>query len=118
MLNLFATVTVRPDDGSWSGNVMRASSVNRRRILSLWLPRLPTDRVKRLLSPDGALDDTRPCVGGGKLHNALQITALNDAAARIGLESGLPLANARAICPEVQVFDADDVADTKLLENI
>ena len=33
--------------GSWNGNVMSAFSVNRRRILSLWLPRLPTDRIKR-----------------------------------------------------------------------
>src|SRR5258705_5207848 len=33
--------------GSWNGNVMSAFSVNRRRILSLWLPRLPIDRIKR-----------------------------------------------------------------------
>ncbi len=95
---------------------MRASSVNRRRILSLWLPRLPTDRLKRL--PGGVLDDDRPCVVVGKLNNALQVRALNDAAARIGLEVGLPLANARAIDPDVQVFDLDEGADTKLLEDI
>ena len=35
--------------GSWNGNVMSAFSVNRRRILSLWLPRLPIDRIKREL---------------------------------------------------------------------
>ncbi|MDE5454612.1 hypothetical protein GWE18_17540, partial [Bradyrhizobium sp. CSA112] len=29
---------------------MSAYSVNRRRILSLWLPRLPVDRIKRKLS--------------------------------------------------------------------
>jgi protein ImuB len=29
---------------------MSASSANRRRILSLWLPRLPIDRIKRKLS--------------------------------------------------------------------
>lgn len=74
--------------------------------------------MKRLLSRDGALDDTRPCVVVGKLNNALQITALNNAAAHIGLERGLPLANARAIYPDVQVFDADEAADTKLLEGI
>ncbi|HEX7791704.1 MAG TPA: DNA polymerase Y family protein [Afipia sp.] len=96
---------------------MRASSVNRRRILSLWLPRLPTDRLKRL-PDDGVPDDTRPCVVVGKLNNALQITALNDAAAQIGLEKGLPLANARAVCPDVQVFDADEAADAKLLGDI
>ena len=36
--------------GSWNGNVMSASSLNRRRILSLWLPRLPIDRIRRVLS--------------------------------------------------------------------
>ena len=40
--------------GSWNGNVMSAFSRNRRRILSLWLPRLPTDRIKRQLSRDSA----------------------------------------------------------------
>lgn len=98
---------------------MRASSVKARRILSLWLPRLPTDRLKRQLSGHGgAPDDAHPCVVVGKLNNALQISALNDAAANIGLEVGLPLANARAICPDVQVFDADETADLVLLEAI
>src|SRR5260221_922382 len=40
--------------GSWNGNVMRAFSANRRRILSLWLPRLPIDRIKRQLSRNTA----------------------------------------------------------------
>jgi protein ImuB len=53
-----------------------------------------------------------------KQSNALQIGALDDAAARLGLEVGLPLANARAICPHVQVFDADEAADAKLLNDI
>lgn len=97
---------------------MKPSFVMSRRILSLWLPRLPTDRLKRLLSRSGALDDARPCLIVAKQNNALQIFALNDAAARIGLEPGLPLANARAICPDAQVFDADKIADTKLLGDI
>lgn len=72
--------------------------------------------MKRL--PGAALDDSRPCVVVGKLNNALQVRALNDAAARIGLELGQPLANARAIDPDVQVFDLDEATDTKLLEDI
>lgn len=73
--------------------------------------------MKRLPG-DGALDDTQPCVVVGKLNNALQITALNEAAAKFGLDEGLPLANARAVCPDVQVFDADEAADAKLLNAI
>ena len=48
--NSFATVMARSAGGSWNGNVMSASSANRRRILSLWLPRLPIDRIKRKLA--------------------------------------------------------------------
>ncbi len=67
---------------------------------------------------DAAPDDDHPCVVVAKLNNALQISALNDAAVDIGLETGLPLANVRAICPDVQVFDADEAADKKLLGDI
>ena len=59
-----------------------------------------------------------PSIVVAKQNNALQIYALDDAAARAGLEIGLPLANARAICPELQVFDADEVADAKTLNDI
>ena len=44
--------------------------------------------------------------------------ALDDAAARLGLSVGLPLANARAICPQLTVFDADEAADAKTLNDI
>ena len=46
------------------------------------------------------------------------IYALDDLAVHAGLSIGLPLANARAICPELTVFDADEVADRKTLEDI
>ncbi len=51
-------------------------------------------------------------------NNTLQISALDDAAARLGLEIGLPLANARAVCPQIRVFDADQAADVRLLNDI
>jgi protein ImuB len=96
---------------------MSAFSTNRRRILSLWLPRLSTNRVKRQLSRNGGvLAD--PCIVVAKQNNALQISALDDAAAGVGLEIGLPLANARAICPQLTVFDADDAADLHALNAI
>src|ERR1700716_3810555 len=104
--------------GSWNGNVMSAFSVNRRRILSLWLPRLPIDRIKRQLWQSNATPVNLPSVVVAKQNNALQIFALDDAAARLGLEIGLPLANARAICPQLTVFDADAAADIKTLNDI
>jgi len=69
---------------------------------------------------DQAANDSgvAPCIVVAKQNNALQISALNDAAARLGLEAGLPLANARAICPDIEVFDADEAADTQVLNHI
>jgi protein ImuB len=99
---------------------MSAFSVKRRRILSLWLPRLPTDRIRRKDSRGAAPadDDGNPCIVVAKLNNALQIYALNDAATHLGLEVGLPLANARAVCPDIKVYDADHAADTEALNHI
>ncbi len=101
---------------------MSAFSANRRRILSLWLPRLPIDRIKRQLARSNAApaknSNDDPSIVVAKQNNALQISALDDAAARLGLEEGLALANARAICPQLRVFDADEVADTETLDNI
>ncbi|WP_425909722.1 DUF6504 family protein [Nitrobacter sp. TKz-YC02] len=103
----------------------------RRRILSLWLPRLPTDRIRRELLRFGGLDETcdsqsssaktkgkLPHIVVAKQNNALVITALDDVAARLGLAVGLPLANARAICPDIDVFDADEIADEQTLNGI
>ncbi len=59
-----------------------------------------------------------PCIVVARHNNALQISALDDAATHFGLEIGLPLANARAICPHLQVFDADEVADARALNII
>jgi protein ImuB len=103
---------------------MSAFSGSRRRILSLWLPRLPIDRIKRQLARDNAAPAKNqdpcqdPCIVIAKQNNALQIFALDDAAARLGLDVGLPLANARAICPQLRVYDADEVADAKALSAI
>src|ERR1700675_1427878 len=122
--------------GSWNGNVMSAFSVNRRRIVSLWLPRQPIDRIPRQLARANATKAFSSEVGTGsreenaskqnndpsvvvvKQNNALQIFAMDDAAARFGLDVGLPLANSRALCPQLRVFDADEVADANTLNEI
>jgi protein ImuB len=53
-----------------------------------------------------------------KDSNALLIHSLDEAAAQWGLTHGLPLANARAICPDLVVHEADIAADAKTLEDI
>ena len=81
------------------------------------MPRLPIDRIKRQLARGAPVNDD-PSVVVTRQNNALQIFALDDAAADFGLEIGLPLANARAICPHLTVFDADAAADAKALNDI
>jgi protein ImuB len=96
---------------------MSASSANRR-ILSLWLPHLPVDRIRRQLANGGAGPGDFPRVVVIKRHNAVVLYDIDAAAERAGLSVGLPLANARAICPELTVHDADEAADRKTLEDI
>jgi len=62
--------------------------------------------------------NSNPSIVVAKQNNALQIFALDDAAARLGLAIGLPLANARAICPRLRVFDADTAADAGVLNDV
>src|SRR6187431_1318312 len=90
------------------------SVLSSRRYLSVWLRRLSTDRIERRLSApaDG------PRVVVASIKGAQQITALNDAAARLGLKVGLGLADARARYPSLPVFEADFEADRRLLEAI
>jgi protein ImuB len=89
----------------------------------LWLPRLPIDCIKRGLTckkdlPVNHRYDSAPSVVVAKEHNALKIYSLDDAAARLGLDVGLPLTNARAICPHLKVFDADEALDAETLNDI
>ncbi len=76
-----------------------------------------SDAIRPPLQAGEVKQDT-PSVVVAKEHNALVIYALDDAAARYGLTAGLPLANARAICPHLQVYDADEAADAKTLGDI
>ena len=88
-----------------------------RRILALWLPRLPTDRLHRRWKACGRLDK-RPLVVAGKIDNALRLTAVDAIAAKLGLYAGKALADARAMIPDLAVIRANEAADAKLLEAI
>jgi protein ImuB len=53
-----------------------------------------------------------------QVKNALQLVAMNDAAARLGLRAGMALADAKAMYPALAVVDADPEADQRLLAAI
>src|SRR6188474_695616 len=85
-----------------------------RRYLSVWLRRLSTDRIERRSSAPA--DGPRVVVAA--IQSAQRIVALNDDAAALGLRTGMPLADARAMYPALPVDDADFEADRRLLETI
>lgn len=85
-----------------------------RRILALWWPRLPTDR---LLRKSGARSEA-PLVISRKANNALEVYALEARAEKQGLHKGQPLANARAMAERLAIVPADEKADAALLEGI
>ncbi|MCW5681161.1 MAG: DNA polymerase Y family protein [Xanthobacteraceae bacterium] len=97
---------------------MPAYSEKSRRILALEFPMLALDRIKRNRKRLGETSADLPLVVVAKIENTLQLTAVDECAVREGLHPGLPLADARARVPALDVVEADDVADIALLEAI
>jgi protein ImuB len=86
------------------------------RLLSLWLRRLSTDRIAKLR--EKSRETSSPLVLYGKRGNAETIVAVDDAAERLGLHTGLALAQARAMHPTLEAIPEDVEADASLLESI
>src|SRR3954469_5040817 len=118
MPSSFAIAMARAAGGSLNGNGMSASSLNRRRILSLCLPGVAVARIPRFFGNVGRHENNAPSIVVARDSNALVSHALDEAAERLGLHIGQPLANARAMCPDLKVFDADAVADAKTIGDI
>ncbi len=81
-------------------------------MLSLWLPRFSTDRVRRLR------EFSAPLVVYGRRGNADVLTAVDEAAEKLGLHAGLALAQARAMHPAIEAVMEEAEADAALLDNI
>ncbi|QYK41756.1 MAG: DNA polymerase Y family protein [Paracoccaceae bacterium] len=81
----------------------------RRRIVSVWLPRLSSDRVLRLRPVEGPFAVTL------RLNNIEQIHCLNHDAEVAGLRRGMSLSEARAFCPVLRVAPADPACDARML---
>ena len=82
--------------------------------MALWFPRLPTDRLQRRTK----IQDAPPLVLVAKVNNALRLSSVDRKATSLGLTIGQPLANARAMLPDLKVVTTDDPADLKLLTRI
>ena len=93
---------------------MWSSVSSSQRILSLWLKRLSTDRIAQQWRE--ARRPSSPLVVFGKRNNLDLLVAVNAAAERLGLRSGLALAQARAMHPALIALPEDPTADTRILE--
>src|SRR4051794_15363535 len=94
-----------------------------RRIMALWLPRLPTDRLTRprakgVPETNHCAPSKTPLIVSHKVSNALYVYALEARAQKLGLYKGQPLANARAMVQPLTIVAADEKADAALLEKI
>ena len=78
-----------------------------RRVVSLWFPRLASDRVLRARPVEGPFALTL------KQSNANRIYCLNAEAERQGLNRGMSYSDARAFCPDLQSRPADPFADQR-----
>lgn len=103
--------------GSWNGIAMEISTRQTRRIITVVLPRLATDRLHRKQNASGK-PFSQPLVVADKIANALRLTAVDVDAARLGLKPGMALTDARARIPNLSVVNADPSADLKLLKAI
>ncbi|MEO3413630.1 DNA polymerase Y family protein [Roseovarius sp. CAU 1744] len=80
-----------------------------RRVVSLWFPRLASNRALRMRPVDGAFALTL------KQNNANRLYCVNLAAERQGLHRGMSYADARAFCPDLQSRPADLHGDQRFL---
>lgn len=85
-----------------------------RRIIAAWFPWLPVERLAWRL-PEAR---TRPFVTIGERRGRLVIEAVNPRAAGAGLAPGMPLADGRAIVPDVIVHPAEPAADAHALKRL
>ena len=85
-----------------------------RRILSLWLPRFATDAWTRRQGFDRA----HPLAAVVRTGGRALVAAANRAAERAGVHAGFTLADARAVAPDLAVFDADPEEDARRLARL
>ncbi|MCZ8317078.1 DNA polymerase Y family protein [Phreatobacter sp.] len=98
-----------------------AASASGRRYLAVWLPFLPSERLRRLWSRNpspSAAPAEAPLVLVERIAGAMRLAAVDPMARELGLVPGQKLADARACVPQLAAIDHDPVADQNLLERL
>lgn len=83
-----------------------------KRVVSLWFPRLPSERVLRARPIDAPFTLTH-------VHaNAQRVYCLNAQAEDQGLRKGMNFSDARALCPDLQTSLANPQADSQFVQTL
>ncbi|MEQ8252023.1 MAG: DNA polymerase Y family protein [Oceanibaculum nanhaiense] len=88
-----------------------------RRWVSLWFPYWPAEHWPRP-SDGGPPDQARPLALVAQAQGGLRVVAVDALAAAEGITPGLPIADARALLPSLQVRESDPRADAGALERL
>ncbi|TPJ37172.1 DUF6504 family protein [Mesorhizobium sp. B2-8-3] len=87
------------------------------RVVSLFLPTWPTDRVRRKAG-NAAPPAEAPLVLIGRDKSRRVVLAADAAALAAGLRPGMPVTKAQALVPGLAIQDADPQADAEALERL
>ncbi len=87
-----------------------------RRVISIYLPTWPTDRLHR--SKGAALPPDEPVVTSVNDRRRQVVGAANAAAASVGLYPGMPLAHAQSLIPHLHIEPADLEGDASSLADL
>lgn len=88
-----------------------------RRVVSLYLPTWPTDRLRRHMG-DAAPPPERPLAIAGRDARRRIVVAADAAAQALGVRPGMALAQAQACLPGLRIEPADPAADSAALERL
>ncbi|MGO7847580.1 DNA polymerase Y family protein [Rhizobium ruizarguesonis] len=85
------------------------------RVVSVYLPTLPTDRIRRA---DPSILVEAPLVVVARSGSKRWLSAVDANAAKLGLHVGMPAAKAQALVQGLLLVDADPAADLAALERL
>ncbi|GHC62511.1 Y-family DNA polymerase [Limoniibacter endophyticus] len=85
------------------------------RVVSIYFPDLATDRIRRL---DPSIGAEKPVVVLMKSGSKRFVSAADKAARRAGVRIGMQAAKVQAVFRDLLIFDEDNDADQKVLEQI
>ncbi|MET0363372.1 MAG: DUF6504 family protein [Sphingobium sp.] len=87
------------------------------RVISLYLPKWPIDRLRRV-GGDATPAPDRPLVVAGRVGNRQIVTAVTDTASAAGIRVGMVLSKAHVLVPGLVVEATNAAADAKSLERL